>query len=109
MARKKKKKNSFECFEEYANLTLEQLDILQKMLNKVSFQLMIATDDDISEKLEKERDEIQDKINTVMEEYNEVSEDYQQNSPYKVQKNLPQVLLQAPSLLQSVLRLQQSV
>ena len=77
MARKKKKKNSFECFEEYANLTLEQLDILQKMLNKVSFQLMIATDDDISEKLEKERDEIQDKINTVMEEYNEVSEDYQ--------------------------------
>ena len=77
MARKKKKKNSFECFEEYAKLTLEQLDTLQKMLNKVSFQLMIATDDEVSEELEKERDEIQDKINTVMEEYNEVSEDYQ--------------------------------
>jgi predicted nucleic acid-binding Zn-ribbon protein len=73
----RKKKNSFKCFEEYANLTLKQLDTLQEMLNKVSLQLMFTTDDEKSKELEKEKEKIQDKINTVMEEYNEVSENYQ--------------------------------
>lgn len=72
----RKKKNSFECFEEYANLTLKQLDTLQEMLNKVSLQSMFATDEK-SKELEKEKEKIQDKINTIMEEYNEVSENYQ--------------------------------